>query len=99
MSATRVCAGRVVATMVIGCATFNVPAKTRTPDRLRDQARFAGQRRFVDLCRAVHDVAVDCDARTGRHHDAVAGADRVERNRLDVAVRFARRCSGSSASQ
>ncbi len=31
MSATRVCAGRFVATTVIGCATFSVPAYTRAP--------------------------------------------------------------------
>ena len=49
MSATRVRAGRVVATTVIGCATLSVPAYTRAPTALRDRARFAGQRRFVDL--------------------------------------------------
>ncbi len=81
----------VAATTVIGCATFNVPANTRMPTLFATRRDSPVSVASSTCVVAVDDVAVDRDSRTGWHDDAVAGADRVERNRFDAAVRFAPR--------
>ena len=55
---------------------------------LRDQGRFAGEGRFIDLGDAVDDLAVNGDSRSGWDDDAVAGLDRIERHGFDGAVRL-----------